>query len=552
MRPSLLIQLANKWKKYPLLFALVLIWIIETTPANAQYPRPSHPDRPSSNKSVIQKLRDFINFPEEIFSSPEIPDQRPVNQHLPTSSRIDSRELINVSHQREFRGVWVATVANIDWPSANNLTVEKQKAEMIAILDRMQSLNLNALILQVRPNGDALYDSNIEPWSGWLTGTQGKAPSPMYDPLEFAIAESHKRNIELHTWFNPYRAKMPGERYPLAANHIASMFPQYAYQYGDLLWMDPGAQDVQDRAYNVIMDVVRRYDVDGIHIDDYFYPYPQEGVRFPDNATYAAYQNSGGTLGLADWRRKNVNDAIERIWNGIKAEKPHVKFGISPFGIYRPGKVKGIVGLDQYDAIFADVKKWMDEGWLDYLAPQLYWRIDPPQQSYPVLLDWWVENNPMGRHIYAGNYLSQLEIGRWPLAEFKNQVIASRKEGDRLSQGNIFFSMAMFSKNVRGVNEYFKKEIYPSPSLPPTMTWLDETPPQPPMNVRAEGDAITWQSDDNDIRSWTIYRRNGEKWELFKILNGDSRSITGLSSGDYAVCSVDRMANESPDVMVSL
>ncbi len=522
----------------------LLLLLLNVPPGTAQYPRPVMPPAVAPPASI----------PAPPTDNPGIERRSPNMTQLQFPLQGDDRvqKLVSVSHQHEFRGVWVASVANIDWPSASNLTVDRQKAEMVQILDQMQSLNLNALVLQIRPNGDAFYASQLEPWSGWLTGTQGQAPQPFYDPLEFAIAESHKRNIELHAWFNPYRAKMPGEKYGLSANHMASMYPQYAYQYGDLLWMDPGAKEVQDRSYEVIMDVVRRYDVDGIHIDDYFYPYPQEGVRFPDNATYAAYQSTGGTLPLEDWRRKNVNDTIERIWNGIKTEKPYVKFGISPFGIYRPGKAEGIVGFDQYDGLYADVKKWLDEGWLDYLAPQLYWRIDPPQQSYPVLLNWWSQNNPLRRHIYAGNYLSKLDGSGWPISEFERQVEISRQEADQLSLGNIFFSMKVFKENWLGINERFKAAVYPSQALPPTMPWLDAVPPTPPTGVRVANNAIAWNSGSTDIRYWTVYRRNGNQWQLVQILNSATNSISGLQPGSYAICGVDRMANESAGVVVSL
>ncbi|MCS6793329.1 MAG: family 10 glycosylhydrolase [Oscillatoriaceae bacterium SKW80] len=457
-------------------------------------------------------------------------------------------QLVNVSHPREFRGVWVATVANIDWPSKRGLPVEQQKAELIQILDQMQALNMNALILQIRPAGDAFYASELEPWSIWLTGTQGKPPQPYYDPLQFAIEESHKRNIELHAWFNPYRARA-AERTNFAPNHVAVEYPEYVYQYGDLLWMDPGAKVIEDKTYNVIMDVVRRYNVDGIHFDDYFYPYPKDGIEFPDSKTYNAYRAAGGTLSLADWRRDNVNRLIQRIYQGIRAEKPNVKFGISPFGIYRPGQPPGIVGLDQYNALYADAKKWLEEGWVDYMAPQLYWRIDPPQQSYPVLLNWWTQNNPKGRHIYAGNYLSKLDGGNWSLAEFQRQVDISRSKADRLSLGNIFFSMKVFRENRLGVNNAFRNSIYRSPALPPTMPWLDNEPPAPPTGVVASVRQLSWNpAPSDDIRSWTLYKQIGNNWELIRILPAAVTAVQ-VEPGTYALSAVDKMENESLGVV---
>jgi len=455
------------------------------------------------------------------------------------------------THQREFRGVWVASVVNIDWPSKPGLSVAQQKFELLAILNRMQELNLNALVLQIRPNGDALYESSIEPWSSWLTGRQGQPPAPYYDPLQFAIDEAHKRNIELHAWLNPYRAKLNAEKSPFAANHMAALYPQYAYRYGDLIWMDPGAKEIQDRTYEVVMDIVRRYDVDGIHMDDYFYPYPKSGVSFPDSQTYNAYRAAGGTLSQADWRRDNVNQMIWRLAQGIKAIKPDVKFGISPFGIYRPGKAPGIVGMDQYDAIYADVKLWMERGWVDYLAPQLYWRIDPPQQSYPVLLDWWVRHNPQRRHVYAGNYLSQLDNG-WSVNEFERQVAISRQKANQLSLGNIFFSMKMFRDNRGGVNDIFKSAVYQTPALPPAMPWLDNEPPEAPAGVQASRGMISWNPDTaNDVRSWALYQQFSNGWQLVRVLDRDTTAVS-VAPGTYAVRSVDRMANESSEQIVTV
>jgi uncharacterized lipoprotein YddW (UPF0748 family) len=457
-----------------------------------------------------------------------------------------------VGHQHEFRGVWAATVANIDWPSQRNLSVVQQKAELIGILDRMQELNLNALILQVRPAGDALYQSSLEPWSYWLTGTQGQPPQPYYDPLAFAIEESHKRNIELHAWFNPYRAQN-ATRYSFAENHMARKFPQYAYQYGNLIWMDPGDQEVQNQTYNVVMDVVRRYDVDGIHFDDYFYPYPKQGISFPDDQTYQAYLSTGGLLSKDDWRRNNVNQLIQSLSQAIHTEKPHVKFGISPFGIYRPEQPPGIkAGLDQYGQIYADPKLWMEQGWVDYLAPQLYWRIDPPEQSYPALLDWWVSQNPLSRHIYAGNYLSRLAVDDWPVSEFERQVALSRQEAERFSLGNIFFSMKMFLQNKKGVNDVFKASIYPTPALTPEMDWLDSQPPNAPFELQSSSGLLSWEKDiSGEVRSWTLYQKKGENWHLREVLNGNTTEIQ-VSPGTYALSAVDSLSNESPAALIQV
>lgn len=459
-----------------------------------------------------------------------------------------------VSHKREFRGVWVTTAWNIDWPSQRGLSVEQQKSELIEILDRIQALNLNAIVLQIRPTGDALYASQLEPWSEWLTGTQGKAPEPYYDPLEFAIAEAHKRNIELHAWFNPYRAGTSSQRSPNVRPHIGVTHPEYVYQYDKNVWMDPGAKVVQDWTYNVILDVVRRYDIDGVHLDDYFYPYPVSGLKFPDEKTYSAYQAAGGKLSLGDWRRDNVNRLMERLSTGIQATKRHVKFGISPFGIYRPGQPPQIKGLDQYEAIYADPKKWLDEGWVDYMAPQLYWRIDPPEQSYSALLQWWTENNLKKRHIYPGNRLSVLDGKDWPISEYERQVAITRNLASNLSLGNIFYSMKPLKENRLGVFDTFKTSLYAEPALVPTMAWLGNVAPAIPESVVVKGGKLTWKTAaaSADIRSWTLYKQSTDtSWKLVRVMDATTTTIT-LEPGSYALCAVDKMANESAGVIISV
>ncbi len=437
-----------------------------------------------------------------------------------------------------------------DWPSKSGLSADKQKAELIQILDRLQAMNFNAIVLQVRIEGDTLYLSQLEPWSAFLTGTQGLAPSLIYDPLEFAIAESHKRNIELHAWFNLYRAKVSSKTVPVSP-HIAVTNPEYVYPYGNQLWMDPGAKVVQDRAYDVILDVVRRYDVDGIHIYDSFYPYPIKDVPFPDSQTYQAYQAGGGKLSLEDWRRDNINQIIQRLATGIRAAKPNVKFGVSPFGTYRPGEPAGIQGLDAYNQLYADSKKWLQEGWVDYLAPQLYWRTDQAAQSYPVLLQWWANNNPKRRQIYAGNNINLLDGVAWKVEEISKQVEITRSLSDKLAVGNIFYSLKALNENRQGISDTIKASIYPAPALPP-MPALDAVPPAPPTGVSANSGQITWNSAvGNDVRSWTLYKQTGGSWTLVRVLPVATTSVT-VAPGTYALCAVDRMANESPAVTVTV
>ncbi len=464
----------------------------------------------------------------------------------------DQPQRVNVGHVREFRGVWVATAWNRDWPSKPGLPVEQQKAEFIQILDQLQAMNFNAIVLQVRPEGDAIYPSQLEPWSHWLTGIQGLAPWPFYDPLAFAIEESHKRNIELHAWVNPFRAKTTLTGSQTVSPHIAITNPEYVYQYGNGLWMDPGAAVIQQRTYDVILDVVRRYDVDGIQIDDYFYPYPIAGQSFSDSKTYAAYQAGGGKMSRGDWRRENINQMIQRLAAGIRAEKRHVKFGISPFGIFRPGEPAGIRGLDTYEELYTDSKKWLVEGWVDYFAPQLYWRIDPPAQSYPVLLKWWLEQNPKRKHIYVGNNLSLLDGKSWKLEEITKQVEISRGYKNQLSLGNIFYSIKAFKDNREGVYENFKNSNYATPALVPTMPELDAAPPAPPTGVAVKNGQISWKpAAGGDIRSWTLYKQDGDSWKLLRVLPVATTSVS-VESGTYALSAADRMANESEGVVVAV
>ena len=309
--------------------------------------------------------------------------------------------------QREFRGAWIATVGNIDWPSKPGLPVQQQKSELLAMLDKSAKLNLNAVVLQVRPACDAMYESRIEPWSAYLTGTMGKAPEPFYDPLEFAVIEAHKRGLELHAWFNPFRAGLLAAKSPFSRNHISRTHPKLVHKYGKYLWLEPGDKEVQNYCAKVIMDVVNRYDIDGIHFDDYFYPYKETDAQghemdFPDDAAWKRYQMSGGKLSRGDWRRENVNTFVHRIYESVKAAKPWVKVGIAPFGIWQPGYPPQIKGFNAYDVLYCDSRKWLMDGWLDYCSPQLYWPIDQQAQSFPVLLKWWTEQNPKRRNLWPG------------------------------------------------------------------------------------------------------------------------------------------------------
>ncbi len=389
--------------------------------------------------------------------------------------------------RREFRGVWIATVANIDWPSRPGLPSDQQKAELVALLDRAKALNLNAIVFQVRSACDALYASPLEPWSEYLTGQMGRAPDPPYDPLAFVIDEAHKRGLELHAWFNPFRARHASAKSEPSPDHVSRAHSDWVKTYGKQRWLDPGEPAVQDHDLKVILDVVRRYDVDGIHLDDYFYPYPENDAAtgmplpFPDDASWARYGQTGGKLGRADWRRENVSALVRRLGPAIHAEKPWVKFGISPFGIGRPGSPPQIQGFDPYAQIYADAPRWLREGWVDYLSPQLYWKIETPGQSFPVLLNWWAGQNVQNRHLWPGLFTSRTLGGAaaaWPADEIAYQVRVTR--GQAGATGSIHFSAKALmpasndsgSGDAKGVGSVLASGVYAEPALVPASPWL--------------------------------------------------------------------------------
>ncbi|MGC8840940.1 MAG: glycoside hydrolase family 10 protein [Candidatus Sumerlaeaceae bacterium] len=465
--------------------------------------------------------------------------------------------------QREFRGVWVATVANIDWPSsAARSSVEQQKAELIAILEKAKALNLNGIVLQVRPACDALYASKLEPWSPYLTGTMGKAPEPYYDPLAFAVDECHKRGLELHAWFNPYRALHPSYKGPISEDHVSKTKPQLVKKYGSYLWLNPADKEVQDHTYAVVMDVVKRYDIDGVHMDDYFYPYPEKDkatgkeLDFPDEETYQAYRRSGGKLDRADWRRQAVNSLMERLYKGIKQDKPWVKFGLSPFGIWKPGYPPQVKGFSQYDKLYADARLWLEKGWVDYWTPQLYWRIAAPEQSFVALLTWWSEQNKMKRHIWPGLFTSK--VGDKSKTSWTSEEIINQIKWTRIlvkPSGQVHFSMSVFMENRLGINdELTTSGIYDKPALVPAMPWLDaKVPAKPSLEVTREDQKLlaAWKpKDPNDVRVWVVHAKTGSKWST-EILPAQVESKVFAPDKDgalpeiVAVSAVDRCGNES-------
>ncbi len=465
---------------------------------------------------------------------------------------------------REFRGVWVASVANIDWPSKRTLSTAEQQAELLALFDRAAELRLNAVIFQVRPAADALYASSIEPWSEYLTGEQGKKPDPYWDPLAFAVREAHARGMELHAWFNPYRARFSDAKSPLVSTHIARTNPALVKSYGGYLWMDPGEPAVRARTLRVVLDVVKRYDIDGVHIDDYFYPYPVTTRRgtpidFPDASSWAKYRKRGGTLSRADWRRENVNLLVQELYEGIHKTKPWVRFGISPFGIWRPGYPDQIRGLDAYERLYADARKWLHEGWLDYFTPQLYWPTTKKEQAYPVLLDWWASENIQDRHLWPGNFTSRAGgrgSGAFSVAELLEQIRVTRLSPG--ASGNVHFSMKSFLDNQAGMNDSLRTELYLTPALPPASPWLTAAPPVSPITrlvrdgglwrveLSATGPSMPWQ--------WLLRLRTDSAW-VSMLLPGSTTRWTvppSLGANAIAVTALNRVGIESATLTLPL
>lgn len=473
------------------------------------------------------------------------------------SAVIYAQEPENIpSPMRELRGVWVATIANIDWPSRPGLSVGEQKKEALFIIERVKDLNMNTIVLQVRPQADALYKSDIEPWSYYLTGEMGKAPVPYYDPLEFWIQECHARGIELHAWFNPYRANHPAMRSEVNELSVLKRHPEYVKKLGNggYYWMDPAVQGVQDQSYNVVMDVVKRYDVDGIQFDDYFYPYREynDGQDFPDDDTYKAYVEKGGKLLRDDWRRDAVNKFIERVYNGIKKEKPFVKFGLSPFGVYRPGYPSAFTaGFDQYSTLYADAKLWWNNGWVDYFSPQLYWNISRMDLSFPVLLGWWKAENTHHRNLWPGQFIRP-EVNKRDMAlEIVNQIMVTRGMLPE-APGTIIFSMKSLMPADSASSIALKSGPYRNQALVPASSWLDNEAPEAPSIKAEKSDSIlniTWSySGKENPFLYIVYIKANGRWasEIVPANILQSSKVVGKSEiNAVAVSAVDRCGNES-------
>ena len=439
----------------------------------------------------------------------------------------------------EFRGVWVATVDNIDWPSNKYLNSDSQKTEFIRLLDMHKKNGMNAVIVQIRPATDAFYPSQYEPWSEWLTGTQGKPPTPYYDPLDFMIAETHKCGMEFHAWMNPYRAQFNINTSSISPIHITRLHPEWFLNYGDKKYFDPGNKEVQIFVNNIVKDVVSRYEVDAIHFDDYFYPYRIQGKEFPDDSSYLKYGNG---LSKDDWRRSNVDSIITMLGKTIKQENKYCKFGISPFGVWRNSdkNAEGSntkAGQTNYDDLYADILLWLKMKWIDYAAPQLYWEFGQRVVPFETLIDWWARHS-YGRHLYIGHGVYRAFEAKSPAWKNKNELpnqIKKLREYPQV-QGSIYFSSKTFEKNPNGWNDSLQNNYYHYPALIPAMPWISNNKPKWPLvaydsaiaNSFTDSIKISVRQDSlsAEVNKYVLY----SFFDSSQILIGDPKNIVTIIS----------------------
>jgi uncharacterized lipoprotein YddW (UPF0748 family) len=427
--------------------------------------------------------------------------------------------------KREMRAVWMATVANIDWPSASNLSSDQQQKEFIELLDLCKEYNMNTVVFQIRPAADAFYNSAFEPWSQWLTGKQGKRPEPYYDPLEFVSVECRKRGLDLHVWINPYRAVSDINSNRTSPNHLSNTHPDWFITYGKTKIFDPALPQTRDFVAKVVSDIVRRYDIDAIHMDDYFYPYRIDGLEIPDNKSFRTYSRGYAANQRDDWRRNNVDLIVKQLHDSIKSIKPWVEFGISPFGVWRnsskdPAGSNTKAGQTNYDDLFADVLKWQREKWIDYVTPQVYWEIGKTIADYAVIAEWW-SRNTFGTQLYIGQAPYKIDPEAkeksWQSAdEIINQVKLNRKYPE--IAGSMYYSAKFMRKNPLNIQQKLLSSYYRYPALTPLNARIEPVVAQDPADVKYSADngklQLSWEKGVN-TKSFVIYQF--KKWQRINI-----------------------------------
>lgn len=485
-------------------------------------------------------------------------------------SGITSSAFSQTHPKHEMRAIWIATVENIDWPSAKGLSTDQQKQEMIEILDQVKAYNMNTVVFQIRPDADALYNSKLEPWSEWLSGKQGTPPDPYYDPLEFTISECRKRGIDVHVWLNPYRAIQNAEKTVAAANHVANTHPEWMLTYGNKKYFDPGIPEARNHVARVVSDLVRRYDIDAIHFDDYFYPYRVANQEFPDQNSFAAFPNGFAPDKKDDWRRNNVDLIIKQLHDSIKSIKPSVEFGISPFGVWKnnttdPAGSATKAGVTNYDDLYADILLWQKEGWIDYVTPQLYWYIGKTVADYAILTDWW-SRNTYGCQLYMGQAPFLIKPNArdtaWRTSKEITRQIRLNRNYPNIG-GSMFFSAKSLKQNPLGLKENLLQELFRFPAL---------TPPNPRVvlvksAIPEKADIrkvhriyeLSWEKAEND-RMFVVYKCSKKSnlnienpKNILKVTNETSMMIkknrkTKKSKYNYAVTAISSSHNESEPV----
>ncbi len=465
------------------------------------------------------------------------------------------------SNKRDFRGAWIATVKNIDWPSEPGLSVDLQKLELKQLFNSLHQAGINAVLFQVRTESDALYQSQLEPWSYWLTGEQAKPPQPLYDPLEYAIKLARQRGMEIHAWFNPFRVKADTAGYEPDSSHISFQRPQWIIQSEKYKFLNPGIPEAREYVKEVVLEVVKNYDIDGIHFDDYFYPYG--GMIDKDVETFKNHSREFSNI--EDWRRDNVNIFVRDMYNSIKQSKPYVKFGISPFGIWKNGVPEGISGFSSYHQIYCDAVYWVQEKIVDYIVPQLYWQIGG-KQDYIKLANWWTEQTK-NRHVYIGHALYKMEREKDPwIADDITDQIRFNHQNNQIN-GSIYFRAKDIQNNLKSIADSMQQKDYKTPALIPKMAWIDSIPsPLFPFNLRAipsaNGTFIIWDnpkliSIENEIKYNVVYRfikdstiSISDDKNILAILPSSQSSFidtTGIPGTEYKyiVSLLDRSHNES-------